>query len=386
MKTSAYLMFFIIVFGVYGLVNLYIGIRGWQSFPHGSPARWYYLVVFLLVALSFIAGRFLERVSLSLSNYILVWIGSFWLAAMVYFFFALLLVDILRIINHFLPFFPAVITENYAKAKQVAALSITGLVAVVVIAGYINAMATKIQTVDLTIPKSANGRQDITIALVSDMHLGTIIGRWRCDYLADRIAELQPDLILLAGDIVDEDLGRVIQQNLGEALRKLRAPLGVYGINGNHEYFGGVEKAAAYLRDHGVTMLRDSVVVVDGDITLVGRDDRSANWRGGPGRKPLGELMAAVDKSRPVILLDHQPFNLKEGAAAGADLQVSGHTHHGQLWPFNYITEHVYEVSRGYKQVDGMHVYVSTGFGTWGPPVRVGNRPEIVKIILHFQP
>ncbi|NMC44975.1 MAG: hypothetical protein GYA46_13735, partial [candidate division Zixibacteria bacterium] len=193
-------MFFVIVFGAYGLVNLYIGIRGWQSFPHGSPARWYYLVAFLLISLSFIAGRFLERVSLSLSNYILVWIGSFWLAAMVYFFFALLLVDILRIINHFLPFFPAVITENYAKAKQVAALSITGLVAIVVIAGYINAMATKIQTVDLTIPKSANGRKDITIALVSDLHLGTIVWRWRCDYLADRIAELRPDLILLAGD------------------------------------------------------------------------------------------------------------------------------------------------------------------------------------------
>jgi predicted MPP superfamily phosphohydrolase len=133
-------------------------------------------------------------------------------------------------------------------------------------------------------------------------------------------------------------------------------------------------------------MLRDDVVVVDGAVTLVGREDRSANWHGLRGRKPLGQLMAAVDKTRPVILLDHQPFNLEEGAAAGADLQVSGHTHHGQLWPFNYITESVYEVSRGYKQIDGMHVYVSTGFGTWGPPVRVGNRPEIVKITLHFRP
>lgn len=377
-------MFFAVVFTVYGLVNLYIGVRGWQSFPHGSSGRWYFLVGFLLVSLSFIAGRFLERASLSLSNYILVWIGSFWLAAMVYFFFAILLLDILRIINHFLPFFPAVITEQYARAKQVTALSITGVVAVVVIAGYINAMATRVQTLDLTVPKSAGGRKDITIALVSDMHLGTIIGRWRCDYLADKIAELQPDLILLAGDIVDEDLGRVVQQNLGEALRRLHAPLGVYGINGNHEYFGGVERADAYLNDHGVTMLRDGAVVIDGGITLVGRDDRSANWHG-PGRKPLDQLMASVDKSRPIILLDHQPFNLGEAAAAGADLQLSGHTHHGQLWPFNYITDHIYEVSRGYKQVDGMHVYVSTGFGTWGPPVRLGNRPEIVKITLHFQ-
>lgn len=386
MKTSAYIMFFTIVFSIYGLVNLYIGIRGWQSFPHGSSARWYFLIVFLFVSLSFIAGRFLERASLSLTNYILVWIGSFWLAAMLYFFLALLTLDILRIINHFLPFFPGVIAANYAKAKQVTALSITGLVAIVVIGGYINAMATKIQTLDLTIPKGANGRKDITVVLASDMHLGTIIGRWRCDYLAEQIAELKPDLIVLAGDIVDEDLGRVIQQNLGEALRRLQAPLGVYGINGNHEYFGGVEKADRYLRDHGITMLRDSVVMVDGSICLVGRDDRSAGHHWGIPRKPLTELMAPVDRNLPVILLDHQPFNLQEGAAAGADLQLSGHTHHGQLWPFNYVTEKIYEVSRGLKKIGNTWVYVSTGFGTWGPPVRLGNRPEIVKITLHFRP
>ncbi len=386
MKTSSFITFFTIVFTVYGLVNLYIGIRGWQSFPRGSSMRWYFLAVFLFVSLSFIAGRFMERASLSLSNYILVWIGSFWLAAMVYFFLAILTLDLLRIINHFLPFFPGVITENYVKAKQITAWSITGLVAVVVIVGYINAMATKIQTLDLTIPKGANGRNDITIVLASDMHLGTIIGRWRCNSLVEQIERLKPDLILLAGDIVDEDLGRVVQQNLGEELRRLNAPLGVYGINGNHEYIGGVEKADRYLRDHGITMLRDSVVMVDGGFYLVGRDDRSANWRGGPGRKPLEMLMASVDRKFPIILLDHQPFGLNEGAVAGADLQLSGHTHHGQLWPFNYITNRIYEVSRGFKKIGETNIYVSTGFGTWGPPVRLGNRPEIVKITLHFQP
>ncbi|MDD4050513.1 MAG: metallophosphoesterase [candidate division Zixibacteria bacterium] len=386
MKTSSLITFLTIALAIYGSVNLYIGIRGWQSFPHGSSARWYFLAAFLFVSLSFIAGRFMERASMTLGSYIFVWIGSVWLAVMVYAFMAVLALDILRTINHFLPFFPDVIAQNYAKAKQITALSISGLVAVVVAVGYINAMATNIQTLDLTIPKGANGRKDITIVAASDMHLGTIIGRWRCNSLVEQINGLKPDLILLAGDIVDEDLGRVVQQNLGEELSRLDAPLGVYGINGNHEYIGGVERADAYLRDHGITMLRDSVVTLDGGISLVGRDDRSANWGGGPGRKPLEVLMASVDKSLPVILMDHQPFGLGEGVANGVDLQLSGHTHHGQLWPFNYITDRIYEVSRGYKKIGNTNVYVSTGFGTWGPPVRLGNRPEIVKITLHFRP
>jgi len=94
--------------------------------------------------------------------------------------------------------------------------------------------------------------------------------------------------------------------------------------------------------------------------------------------------MAGVDKDYPVILMDHQPFRLEEAVSNGADLQLSGHTHHGQLWPFNHITSAIFEVSWGYRQIGRTHVYVSSGVGTWGPPVRVGNRPEIVHLTLLF--
>ncbi|MBI9063417.1 MAG: metallophosphoesterase, partial [Marinilabiliaceae bacterium] len=97
------------------------------------------------------------------------------------------------------------------------------------------------------------------------------------------------------------------------------------------------------------------------------------------------ELLKDTDHQLPIILLDHQPFNLDEAASAAVDLQISGHTHHGQLWPFGYLTEKIFEVSRGYKQKGNTHFMVSTGFGTWGPPVRTGNRPEILEITLHFE-
>ncbi|HET7152240.1 MAG TPA: metallophosphoesterase, partial [Candidatus Kapabacteria bacterium] len=112
--------------------------------------------------------------------------------------------------------------------------------------------------------------------------------------------------------------------------------------------------------------------------------DLSIKGFAGKQRKPLEELMRSVDKQRPVILMDHQPFRLEEAVQNGVDLQLSGHTHHGQLWPFNFITKRMYEVSWGYKKKENTHFYVSCGAGTWGPPIRTGNTPEIMHIRLSF--
>lgn len=220
----------------------------------------------------------------------------------------------------------------------------------------------------------------LNIVVASDIHLGALVGQKRFDKIVDRINSLNPDMILLPGDIVDEDLGPVIKQTLGESLRSLKARFGVFAITGNHEYIWGVEEASRYLVDHGVTVLRDRVVPINETVYLVGREDRSMDRFTEKTRKPLKDLMAEVDSCFPVILMDHQPFHLEEGENNGVDLQISGHTHHGQLFPLNFITGRVYEISQGYKKKGKTHVYVSTGVGTWGPPVRLGNRPEIVNI------
>jgi predicted MPP superfamily phosphohydrolase len=382
MRTSV-ILFFTLFFTVYGLVNLYIFVRGWQALPRGSSLRVYYTLIFLVLAFSFIGGRFLENVWLSVVSDLLVWMGAFWIAAMLYFFLAILILDLSRLINHWLPFFPSFIASNYSTAKHVTALIITGAVFLLLVVGHVNALTPRIKTLHLTIPKTVEGFDTLNVVAASDIHLGMIIGRKRLDSMVAKINALNPDLVLLPGDIVDEDLAPVIKHNLGKTLRDLKSRWGVFAITGNHEYIGGVEEACAYLSDHGVTVLRDRVVKLNDSFYLVGREDRSIR-RTGKSRKPLRELMAETDKSHPIILMDHQPFQLEEGETNGVDLQISGHTHHGQLWPINFITKRFYELSWGYKKKNSTHVYVSCGFGTWGPPVRLGNRPEIVNIKLTF--
>jgi predicted MPP superfamily phosphohydrolase len=257
-------------------------------------------------------------------------------------------------------------------------------VVIIVFAGYINALNPRVSKLNLDVKKAANGRPSLNIVFASDIHLGTIVGRQRFDKIVVKINELNPDIVLFPGDIVDEDLKPVIKENVGESLRNIIAPLGVYACTGNHEHIGGVEEAFKYLTEHDILVLRDSVIMVNSEFYLIGREDRDAKRFSGRGRKTLEELMIGIYKERPVILMDHQPYNLEEASSNQVDLQISGHTHNGQLWPFNYLTDAIYEVSRGYKKKGNTHIYVSSGVGTWGPPVRTGNRPEIVNIKLNF--
>lgn len=384
MKLSTFLVFLSIVIAIYSLLNFYIFIRGWQALGAGSTLRPLYLILFLAVAACFFAGRILERFALSLFTDILVWIGSFWLAAMLYLFLIVLLLDIIRLVNLIFPVWPAFIRDNYGRAKLVTFWSSVGLTAILLIAGHINALTPRLKRLDIAIPKNVDGAKSLSIVVASDIHLGTLVGRSRLDHLVETINELSPDLVLLPGDIVDEDLAPVIRENLGETLRSISAPLGVYAVTGNHEYIGGVEAACRYLTEHNVTVLRDTAVLIDDRFYLVGREDRSINQFAGRKRKSLDSLMVGVDRSRPIILMDHQPFQLDEASKAGADLQLSGHTHHGQLWPLNYITKMVYQVSWGYEKIGDTHYYISCGFGSWGPPIRLGHRPEVILLTLTF--
>ncbi|MGD0338205.1 MAG: metallophosphoesterase [Bacteroidota bacterium] len=385
MKALNFVIFFSVFFAIYGLSNYYIYIRGAQSIPAGSPLKGWYVIIFLVVSLSFIVGRVLERFTLSFVSELFVWIGSIWLAAMLYFFLAIILFDFLRLMNFIFHIFPSWITDDYGRTKTITALVTISAVAVLLAAAFINALTIRLRTLEISIPKKVEEMKSMNIVAVSDIHLGTIIGRKRFDRIVDKINALQPDIVLFPGDIVDEDLAPVIKENLGESLKNIKPKYGVYAITGNHEYIGGVEEACRYLIAHGVTMLRDSVVKINRNLFLIGREDRSIGQFQGKRRKSLEDLMEEVDLTYPVILMDHQPFHLEEAVRNRVDLQLSGHTHHGQLWPLNYITDKVYEISWGYEKREQTHIYVSSGAGSWGPPMRLGNTPEIVNIHLHFE-
>jgi predicted MPP superfamily phosphohydrolase len=263
-------------------------------------------------------------------------------------------------------------------------MAVVGITGIVVLAGHINALMPRVKRIDIHIDKKAGDTKSLRIAAASDIHMGTLVGPRRTAKLVRMLNECQADVILLAGDIVDEDLAPVIRYDLGRSLLLLKAKLGVFAITGNHEYIGGAEAAVKYLEAHGIRMLRDTSIKINNTFYLAGRNDRDSRRFSNKERKGLIKVLEGVDLSLPVIMMDHQPFNLQQVADAGVDFQLSGHTHHGQLWPFNYITNAIYEVSWGYKLKGVSHFYVSSGYGGWGPPVRLGNRPEIMDIHITF--
>jgi len=380
---SSFIWFFTIFFTLYGLINGYIFSGGFRALPRGSKWRLWYAIFFWLFPAAFLVGRWLESCCISSASSLLVWMGSYWLGALLYLFLATLIADVWRLARRL-----AGRKRDNAPAAERFRLRIAAVIVAVVgialISGHINSRFPAVRTIEININKPAEHIKELTIALASDIHLGTIIGRGRIDRIVNVINELKPDVILLAGDVLDEDTGPVIRQNLGESLRQLQAPLGVYAITGNHEYIGGAEDAVAYLTEHGIRVLRDEMTIIDGVIQLVGREDRSMPRFTGRERLPLTDLLGSADTRLPLIVLDHQPYDLDEAADNGVDLQLSGHTHNGQLWPLNYIITKIYEIGYGYGRKGAAQFYVSCGAGTWGPPVRLGHRPEIARLILTF--
>lgn len=380
----AFLIFYSIVLLIYGSVNYYIYARGMQALPSGTFVKTLFPWVFWILAATYVAGRTLEKIYLSHASDILVWTGSFWLAAMLYFFLTVVFLDIIRLVNHFLPFFPALITGNYEKVKLYVLSGVSISVIALIVLGHINTLNPRIKEISIHIPKDANGMTELNAVMMSDIHLGTLIGNGHFEKIVEKVKAINPDIIFLAGDVLDEDLEPVLRQNIGETLKRLEAPLGVYGVMGNHEYIGGAEAAYNYLTSHGLKIIRDSVVKINDSFYILGREDRDKKRFAGRGRKDLKEIVKMADHEYPLILIDHQPYYLEKAAKLGIDLQLSGHTHHGQLWPLNYVTSAIYTISYGYGKIDNMHAYVSNGVGTWGPPVRVGNRPEIVNLKITF--
>ncbi len=382
MKLSQALIFFGIVFTVYGTINYYIFRRAVSIVPENYRVLFTYLFIFIV--LSYIVGRFLENYWVWYISDFLVWVGAFWIAIMIYTFLFLILIDLFRLVNHFLPFFPSVINQNMQKTKTIVGLVISIIVFVVVVGGFINTKLIAIKKYSINVDKKTGSLKSLNIVMASDLHLGTINGKMFTYKIVDKINKLKPDIVLLTGDVIDEDIKSVLRDSVGVALLELKSKYGVYAITGNHEYIGGVNDAVKYLTSHKIQMLRDNFVKIDDAFYIVGREDRDSKRFADYKRKDLYQILEGVDKSFPVILMDHQPFKLEEAEQNGIDLQLSGHTHNGQIWPFNFIVDKIYELAWGYRIKGNTHYYVSCGVGGWGPPIRTGSRPEIINIKLNF--
>ncbi len=384
---TGFRLFLIIFFSVYGLVNLYIGLHGRHFLRAAGIALSprVYWPLFWLTALSYILSRLLNGHAPDILYRPLHLLGACWLAAMVYFLLFLLAVDAMRLAHRILGFLPPWTSGSRFISFFGAAAILT--VALLLLLGSRAARNPGVTRYEVSIEKELPGREDLRIVLVSDVHLGSLVNGGMLNRLVEGINGLAPDLVLLAGDILDEDLGFFVKQGMDADLGRIRAPLGVYAVPGNHEYLGGgLEEFSLHLESAGIRMLRDQVVLAGGLLYIAGRDDRSGPRFTGGSRLSLASLTMGLNPDLPLIVMDHQPADLWEARAAGADLQVSGHTHRGQLWPGNLITRRVYEIDYGLQKKGGTSFVVSSGYGTWGPPVRIGTRSEIVLIRLVGRP
>ncbi|AQS58149.1 metallophosphoesterase [Desulforamulus ferrireducens] len=248
------------------------------------------------------------------------------------------------------------------------------LILLAIIYGVVHAKDIKIQPYEIAIPKKA---KDLHVVLLSDVHIDSAKSKNYVDKMVRDINALKPDLVLLAGDTFDDrDINTLKKEKV--TLQGIQATYGVYGVLGNHEYYSGnLDEMINIFREANIRILRDEVIEVAG-VYLVGREDFRKK------RKSLKELLQNVDPSKPIILLDHQPVALDEARDNGVDLQLSGHTHRGQFFPNQLITKRIYEVDYGYLAKDNLQVIVSSGYGTWGPPVRIGTQSEIVDIKIKF--
>lgn len=381
---------FIVIFGIivflYGILNYYIGLRGWQAI--GSfigISRNLYWVIFWCLSFSYIIGRAGEKyLPVSVGRGIIV-IGANWLALMYYFILIIAVVDILRLVGKYTGILPKNLVSS-PVALLATGLTVLAVVMGIWLYGYWNARNPHIAHYDVTIKKPAGKINDLHVVMVSDIHLGTIITNQRLAKLITTVNGLKPDVILFAGDIIDEDIEYFVEKKMDNHFRQLKSKYGAFAVLGNHEYIGrNADEAARLLNDAGVKVLRDDMVKVADSFYIVGRDDKSAERFSGHRRKGISELLAEVNKTNPIIMMDHQPVSFNEAREQGIDLMFSGHTHVGQLFPNQLITRRIYENDWGYLKKESLQVIVSSGFGTWGPPIRVGNNSEIVDVTIHFK-
>ncbi|MGW7369246.1 metallophosphoesterase, partial [Streptomyces sp. NPDC054841] len=234
-----------------------------------------------------------------------------------------------------------------------------------------------VKRVTVPLAKLARAAHGYRIAVVSDIHIGPVLGRAHTQRIVDAINATQPDLVAVVGDLVDgsvADLGRA-----AEPLAGLRSRHGSYFVTGNHEYFSGADAWVDHVRELGLTPLRNDRVEIAG-FDLAGVDDVAGESEGqGPDFvRALGDR----DRTRAAVLLAHQPVVIHDAVRHGVDLQLSGHTHGGQLWPGNYLAELANPTVAGLEQYGDTQLYVSRGAGAWGPPVRVGAPSDITVVEL----
>ena len=275
-----------------------------------------------------------------------------------YVFLFILGLHILLLINRLIRIVPVNILKNKTFVLVTILFTIVCGVTILVIGTHINNNPV-ISKYSITIPKKSSSLNSLKVISVSDLHLKNITSTLFLKKLADKVRSENPDIIFLPGDIA-ETYGNTSKEKLNgfiEILKDIKSDYGIYAVRGNHDLPRvNVADKIDFNKRLGITMLADSLIELDNKIYIIG-----LNYRGNNEKRPIDSLLRFRTKDLPVILLDHAPYCLEEAYKNKIDVQLSGHTHYGQIWPLNYVTDAVYDIAWGYKKIDNTHIFVSCG-------------------------
>jgi len=382
---------FVMLNAGYVLLNLGVLWWFWRALQYNKKLRLFLVPLLTVFAFSF---TFLYRkVGGSGPGVALLYVGLLWVGGFIYILLMILGLELYIFIRR-KRIKLSKYSEIFRRLRYRSVFVILFISAVLMLIGGLNAAHPILREVDLTIHVKADGKQvlprdTLTVAMIADMHVGRLISWQR---MADALALLKPHnphAIFFLGDILDDHVV-VNPRPVAQILSELKPDLGAWAILGNHEYISGdVQNSINIFRSSGINVIRDGWVVLDDAFLVVGRDDVAKLRFTGQKRASLQEIvkdLPPVFRQLPMIVLDHNPIRLEEAEKIGAAIQLSGHTHNGQILPINLITNMIYENPYGHSMRGNTHYFVTQGTGVWGPPVRNSGRSEIVLLRLRFVP
>lgn len=351
---------FVVILLIYEILN-YMLFKAWRwTLPSQYHSSIVLLCIYMIISHLTIILALINR------DMLITKISFIWLF---YFVYGLILAFIGSIIY--------LIMKNYIPSiRQIIIISAYCILILLTIVGYYNAYTTKI--VDYTVQINKPLDKPVKIALVSDIHLGTFVGKNHLNQLNHLLSEQKPDNIFIAGDIYDDTLTGFHQHHLSSYLTKLSTIAPTYAILGNHDF--AESEMAMMTKQLGIQVLTDDIVETD-QFVLIGRRDSSIARN----RQSIAQLykqLTLEQQQLPVIVMDHNPDDIVHAKQLPIDLQLSGHTHNGQLWPFNMVVNKIFEVAYGNKVINETTFITSSGYGFWGMPFRIGSQSEIVMITI----
>lgn len=367
---------FLAIYLVYGTINFYIFWRIRQAFPLG---RWQWAVAgcLLLLFVGPFIVRAVERMGLTrFASGVGVVLFS-WLAISFWFFCVGVAIDLWNIVVWLLAQKWQVLLAGFAGPRMQLAI-VAGFVVVALALSLRESQAVGLTQIEIAAPQLPAGSKPIRIVQLSDVHLGGGTSGYRLDKILDLIRQVQPDILISTGDLIDAPLESI--GHYAEMLKAIEPPSGKFAIPGNHEYYVGIDASRKFHEAAGFVWLRNKTADV-GHLHIAGCDDEPRAFFRPDGQSDL-PLLTADRMEFFTLLLKHKPF-VQDPAVGKFDLQLSGHTHGGQIFPFNFVIATIFRYDRGMFDLgDGSRIFVDRGAGTWGPPMRLFSPPEVVVFTL----